>query len=36
MKADLEIGLQPFGELIDELLAEIGPMPWPGLLEAMV
>jgi len=36
MNADLEIGLEPFGEFFDKLLAEVAPMPRPGFLKGMV
>src|ERR1017187_7502587 len=36
MYTDLERGFEPFGEVFDEFLSEIRPMPRPGFLKGMV
>jgi hypothetical protein len=35
MNADREIGLQPIGEVFDELVAEIAPIPRSSFLKTM-
>jgi hypothetical protein len=36
MNADLEVSLQPVGEVLDELFAEVATVSRPSLLEAVI